>query len=77
MNISDITNTTCITPDCNNKAAPGYGRGLCQKCYSSAKRAVESGKVTWDRLEELGLALPKDDPFTKALDKATRELPAE
>ena len=43
------------------------------KCYSSAKKAVEAGAVTWDELVGLELALSKsdagNDPFTLALNK--------
>jgi hypothetical protein len=46
---------TCITDDCNNTVS---GRGLCPKCYQSAKRYVNQGRVTWEKLEEAGLSLP-------------------
>lgn len=62
--------TTCLTPNCRR---PPAKRGLCLVCYSRAKRAVESGKVTWDKLEEIELILPSDDLFTAELDKRLKE----
>ena len=62
----------CLTPDCRNKGL--VWRGLCSKCHETAKRLVDGGKVTWERLAELGLATGKrgvtvasEDPFLKAL----------
>lgn len=72
MNITDITNSNCITTNCHNKAVPANGRGLCMGCYSSAKKAVDSGKVTWEQLEEMRLVLRKSDPFVEALERAMR-----
>lgn len=61
---------SCMTSGCFGKAAPANGRGLCMKCYSTAKRAVENGKTTWEKMEELGLVGRKADPFEEALKKA-------
>lgn len=72
MNVNDPPNTTCLTPGCLGRLAPANGRGLCMKCYASAKQAVKSGRTTWDILEEIGLVLRKEDPFTKALNEATK-----
>lgn len=64
---------SCLTPGCLGRVAPANKRGLCMKCYSTAKKTVESGTTTWDRLEELGLVLRKEDPFTKALNDALNQ----
>ncbi len=59
----------CLIPDCPNMAAPALKRGLCMKCYSSARKMVERGAVTWDKLVKEGLALDSADsePFLKAV----------
>lgn len=63
----------CLTPNCSRPDAPALGRGLCMKCYSKAKKSVESGIVTWDELVGHGMALSKEetgeDPFTVELKK--------
>lgn len=65
----------CITPNCTRPEAPALGRGLCMFCYKRAKTMVEEGKTTWDEIVGLGLAKPIDtDPFTKAFDKARKEI---
>ena len=69
MSINDITNTTCITPQCGRIAVQNIGRGLCMMCYSSAKKLVESGATTWTRLEEIGMVLRKHDLFIAAFNK--------
>lgn len=54
-------------------------RGLCRKCYSSARAKVKSGATTWDALIELGLALPatkRATAFTAALDRLNSQKPA-
>ena len=65
--------TKCMTPNCHYPQAPALGRGLCMRCYSSAKSAVEDGVATWDELVGLGLALSKadagNDPFIIAINK--------
>jgi len=73
MNINDITNTTCIIEGCGRRVAAAYGRGLCAGCYTSAKRLVDVGKVSWEELENARLALRKEDPFTKAYNRARTE----
>ncbi len=44
---------TCTIPNCKRKA---LHRGLCRACLTSAKRAVQAGKTTWEELERLGIA---------------------
>lgn len=65
--------TKCIVENCHYPNAPALKRGLCMRCYSTAKKQVESGAVTWDELVGLGLALSvadaDGDPFTVALNK--------
>ncbi len=61
----------CLIPGCQRLAAPGYGRGLCVRCYGRAKKLVEAGEYTWERLAEIGMAQDaEDDPFDRALRKA-------
>lgn len=50
----------CLITSCLNTSAPALKRGLCMTCYSRAKRMVEAGTTTWDKLVEIGLALPTD-----------------
>ena len=67
----------CIITNCYRLGAQ---RGLCLVCYSKAKRAVESGKVTWDKLVSLGLAKDSGDGgdvFNEALNKALEDNHAE
>lgn len=66
----------CLIKSCNNLSAPALKRGLCMSCYGQAKRRVESGVTTWQKLAEIGLALPIDteesDPFAQEFDKLTK-----
>lgn len=71
--ITDLTNDTCLTPGCGRRRTSEKYRGLCLPCYSKAKAAVAEGRTTWGRLEQLGLTLPADDPFTAALRRAEQE----
>lgn len=65
--------TKCIIKNCHYPAAPALKRGLCMRCYTSAKLAVAEGGVTWDELVGMGLALSEadadGDPFTAALNQ--------
>lgn len=60
---SETGPSPCLTKGCtgvyrgDGKGGRG-GRGLCSRCYASARFAVSKGKVTWAELEELGLAQP-------------------
>lgn len=59
---------------CDNEP---HVRGLCKRCYGSARQKVTSGLTTWDQLVEMGLVLPAQNkpvnPFTAALNKAFTE----
>jgi len=44
----------CLVAKCKRVATT---RGLCPTCYYAAKREVERGNVTWDKLVSAGLAL--------------------
>lgn len=59
----------CVIKGCNRPEA-ATKRGLCLICYGQAKRKVESGETTWDRLVELGLVEPEENPFNSAYEKA-------
>jgi hypothetical protein len=58
----------CATPDCAER--PKW-KGLCDRCYRSAKRLVDAGKTTWEDLASLGLASidGAEDKFTAAFNK--------
>jgi len=45
----------CLVAKCKRVATV---RGLCQTCYYAAKREVERGNATWERIQAAGLALP-------------------
>lgn len=55
----------CLRDNCTASAANGKTyRGLCLKCYSSAKKLVDADKTSWEELEAMGLAEGKPDEFT-------------
>lgn len=58
-------NRACIITRCIRPAGPR--RGLCLVCYSKAKAEVDAGRLSWQKLEALGLALPEGDPFEAEL----------
>lgn len=41
----------CLVPSCSCRAR---ARGLCRTHYENARRAVERGETTWERLEAAG-----------------------
>jgi hypothetical protein len=47
----------CVTSNCN--AAAIVGRGLCGKCYLTARYLIRTKQTTWDELEKMGLCTPK------------------
>lgn len=61
----------CLTTACAERAA---WKGLCPKCYRSAKRAVDANYTTWERLAELGLAILPGGPICQATDLFLEEL---
>lgn len=56
-----------MTRACGMPAAPANERGLCTRCYTTAKRLIESGKTTWEQLENAGFVLHRRDPFEEQL----------
>lgn len=42
------------------KVAKVVARGLCEPCWRAAKAAVDSGLVTWAKIEAQGKALPSE-----------------
>ena len=44
----------CLIKNCNNDAKV---RGLCVRCYQTARRLVKQGKTTWGDLAARGLVL--------------------
>jgi hypothetical protein len=66
----------CIVPECKARRAAGENfRGLCMRCYSTAKKEVAAGRVTWKQLVEIDLALPVGNAFTKALEERSKQCP--
>lgn len=64
----------CMIPKCQRLSAQGM-RGLCMMCYSRAKKRVDAGEVTWDKLAALNLCDAKDptiDAFDDAYSKAMK-----
>jgi hypothetical protein len=47
----------CLNPNHKEKVE-AIARGLCNSCYQAAKYRVQTGRTTWEKLEESGRALP-------------------
>lgn len=45
----------CLVQGCGG---PLRSRGLCNSCYTAAKRLVALERTTWEQLVEQGCALP-------------------
>lgn len=68
----EVVRPKCLVKTClvSRATDPRY-RGLCLRCYSSAKGLVAQGKATWDELVSMGLVLSdKGDPLTEAFNEA-------
>ncbi len=61
----------CLIKACMRTA--GGKHGLCLVCYSRAKKKVDAGETTWEKLEELGLCKGQADPFDDAYTKAMED----
>lgn len=73
--MSDTKRYTCIVPGCNQPAAAANYRGLCLRCYGTAKKKIDAGETTWDRLVELGLCEKKESsPFDDAYSRAMEDV---
>lgn len=46
---------TCTVHGCKE---PAETRGLCASCYQSARRRVQVGDTSWEKLERTGLCRP-------------------
>lgn len=62
------TGMKCLIEGCHNGVAENM-RGLCMKCYSDAKGLVDSGKTSWEDLEQMGLAFQPISKFRAAFNK--------
>jgi hypothetical protein len=53
----------CVIEGCSRHQ---FDRGLCNPCWQAARRRIRKskGKLTWEMLEEAGLALP-DEPTVR------------
>lgn len=69
VNLGSAGTLKCLIKAC---ARPRAKRGLCLICYSQAKKKVEAGETTWDKLVELGLCESDRTPFDDAYDRAIR-----
>lgn len=47
-----------VRPCLVDPSQPAVCRGLCQNAYQYALARVKKGEVTWEQLEEAGLAVP-------------------
>jgi hypothetical protein len=65
----------CLMPGCSAticvaNGLPNRWRGLCLKHYGQAKRLVDNGLQTWEKLVELGLATDESESdFAREVDK--------
>lgn len=46
----------CMVPGCTRAVGPS--RGICQSCYQTAKRLVDTHETTWEALQAMGLIRP-------------------
>lgn len=58
-NVHPIKVTACLNPECRAKP-PLAARGLCLPCYNQARAAIRRNETTWAKLEELGVARPRN-----------------
>lgn len=64
-----VMSERCMIPNCQRLAALGK-RGLCLVCFSRAKKKVDSGETTWERLAEMRLCKSESNPFDDAYTRA-------
>jgi hypothetical protein len=62
----------CAVETCRANAAQGC-RGMCMKCYSSARKRVKEGFISWEQLEDMGLAKPEPSAFDREIMKKLKE----
>lgn len=55
----------CMIEGCDRQAT---SRGLCSTCYKNAKDLVDTNKVSWKTLENMGMILPGKRAATPFLD---------
>lgn len=55
--IAKTKETKCLVPGCQNPV--GMTRGVCQSCYTNARRLIFEGKASWEDLERMGLVAPR------------------
>ena len=63
----------CLSPGCNGKNI--VGRGLCEKCYFAARRAIKRNELSgWEELERRGYSRPiAVTPIAKAIQRINRD----
>lgn len=54
--VVSIRQDKCLRPECQR---PRKARGLCDGCYQVAQRLVQTGKTTWETLEQAGKVLAR------------------
>lgn len=62
-----MSQAKCKITGCNRAKAQ---RGMCLMCYSRAKKKVDAGETTWEKLTAAGLCDEKTDPFDSAYEQA-------
>lgn len=68
-----IGSPSCFIKGCARpRTANASMRGLCLVCYGKAKKKVEAGETTWDKLAEMGLCEKDKDPFDDAYARALK-----
>lgn len=48
----------CVFSECDRKDVVTI-RGLCERCYQAASKAVKKRMTTWEELEQKGMAKPE------------------
>lgn len=56
------TRVNCIKPSCENVINT---RGLCLAHYHQARRLIQAGSTTWERLRANGKSLPSREDKSK------------
>ena len=63
----------CMTKSCTaSKAELAQYHGLCLKCYSQAKKLVDTGATTWQWLENNGMVEATKSEFEQAFEAAKK-----
>ncbi len=61
-----MTKNKCLIKGCEGKQMT---RGLCSKCYTTARKLVETGQTTWEVLKKKGLVYEKRTNLSPFMDE--------